>query len=214
MEISNTTQQNNCSFKARICINDNAFNKMLNKIKGKAPEVTAPWRLGNEAIEKPVAYTMGAYNCLVVSIINPEKHLVDLWHFEPNAYNAILAIDHIKESIIKRANQLKGKSDVPLEGLLIGGEGGNAINEKDKIFRKEFMNLFNEISEKIGMTYSTITGRKEMSYGVNVITDAKTNTHYININSPIQVTPNKEKGLKKLYNCTRISSQDSLDFLC
>ena len=158
-------------------------------------------------VKKPSAFTTGAFNCVIGTIFNPETKLTNMFHLAPskNYYN----IDSIKNELFRQATELKGDSSVNLEGFLTGGNAYMSLGSWDMAFVQAIKDIFSDISKKIGMDCTMITERFDNYIGVNVISNARVNTHYVNVTrSYADIVPD---NLYKIFKTVKISPKDTVE---
>ncbi len=167
------------------------------------------WLIENAVIQQPRAATLEAYNCVVLSIINPVRKLLNLYHLSP--YEGTMSrLQDIKNTIFEQAKQLKADSKSPLEIFMTGGDSMSKDfpDENSNKLLNALSGTINDISEKIGMTKSIIAGRKSGEIGVSVISDATENKHYLNITE--RFVPTSLSGIQSDFEIQDINSKDKI----
>jgi len=92
---------------------------------------------------------------------------------------------HYQQNIIEQAYKLQSGTNAVLEGFIAGtnakeiqGIEGNLKGLSMMLF-DTVHGAFQELSSKIGMTFSVIAKRTNQSLGLDIITDGATNTRYV-----------------------------------
>ena len=200
------------SFKADIrYVKPDTFNAMMNVYPCKFRvwnHGLTEWVLGQSAIKKPIAYTEQVCNCVTGSIINPETRLLNMFHLSPYETN-MANLKEIKERIIEQAKILKAGSSKNLEGLLLGGDSPQLEIYEQAGLLKTVLEAFKTISKDFGMDYSVIAGRKNKFSYINLLSDARNNVHYINVNS-FKSNVNNATDLSRYYEIKHLSDKDTL----
>ncbi len=233
------TRQNSPSFKANILlVNKKVFQNTLDQLPDAfqvGDSKNLDWVISEAAVNKVCAYTKDVYNCVLGSIFNPETRRVNLFHLSP--YEKTMPdIQKVMAQVIEQAKQLKGNSKVRLEGLLMGGnppkkegmissiwqeiqksvgtsvyEGSEKQTYWDVQLVKAAKETFAEIAERFGMDYTVITGRKSPCF-LNIISDAGTNTHYVNVGNAFPPV-RSASDLASFYKTRIISPKDNINIM-
>lgn len=174
-------------FTARIHYVDIEVFKDLLKKENKPFEVgsvhNSDWVINEGAFKKTVAFTRGAFNCVVGSIFNPETKLMNMFHLSPYQ-KTMRDIENTKAIIIAQARELKGDSKANLEGFLLGGDSQISVSRWDLELVRNIKDTFSKIADEIGMDYTTISERLAMYTSVSVISDAEKNSHFVYVDAP------------------------------
>jgi len=214
INFSNQTpvQNNKTSFKAKIkFVDKKTFNALLKTMPDsfEVGKVTNKhWTIEEAALVKPSAFTLEAYNCVVGSIFNPKTKLTNMFHISPYEED-IIKIDEIADNIFKQAKILKGNSKTKLEGFICGGESFECSEPDERLLLNIIHEIFDKISRKLGMNYSTISGRTYDS-NLNLISDAQKNTHFVYLDHPRFKSITNRYQLDVSHDKKMLSPKDSI----
>lgn len=226
MKINATTQNRykpqskQLSFKQNIFFinNENDYYKILNTlpdaflVQAKECNMDEAAYMESQAISNPVN------NCVCSPIINIKTRLLNMFHLDPENYSEnIFNLNNVKKRIYKEAEDLKGNSQTKLEGLILGGESSQNAGYNDNLLLTEIKNVHANISEKIGMEYSVIAGRKNGTISTSIASDARTGTHILHINDGLpailrKVFINSIQDLNNAFETVIISPNTKLFF--
>jgi hypothetical protein len=190
----------------------------------KPHEVGFKWIVEETAYKIPQALTERACDC-IVNVITNKTGLLNMSHIQPTVRN-MSKISEIKEKIfnfaIDLSNEGKGNIDLckkKMGGLITGGKypvkfvnsgEDEGVHRRSPILLKETIDTFKKIDKTSGMDYSIIALNKAEYGHVDVLSDAKTDTHYLYIgdddNRPIFTT---KKLFENLY-IIKISPNDKV----
>lgn len=201
---SNNKIHSQTSFKAEIHIVDKArFDKELSHLKEcfeVGRKTNKNWGIEEAAVEKPTAVTFDAYNCVVGAIVNPETQRLNMFHLSPYEKN-MSQLNVILDKIFAQVIKLKASTDVNLQGFICGANSTEKGVTSSSNLLNSVMCLFRKMSDEVGLDYSIIAGRRNFCSGVNLLTDAKKNIHFLNpfdYSSPARKLENPHWNYEKI----------------
>jgi len=166
------------------------------------------YTMSGAVIKTKRAFTEQIRNCTYSSIINPKTKELNSYHLSPYEEN-LSKLKEIREAMLEQAFELRANSKSNLEGLITGANYSLFPTKDSHNLYKWIRGTFEEISQKIGMTFSDISGRKDIGTEIGVISDAEKNTHSLNLN-PLWFDIKTPADVNNYFETKNIAKKDKL----
>jgi len=175
-------------------------------------------------------YSETAYDCSICAFTNKEAQIANLSHICPDEDN-MKNLDNIQQKLYDWGKELYQKSKTKLEGFVTGGKDSTTWNEQElcniygdsrgqyihkrysnsPILQNKIIEVYETLSKNLGLDYSVLGLQKTLPTGVEVITDPRINTHFINISSDFG-SQTKLEDVAKIFKNKRLSDTDRVLF--